>query len=182
MELFSGKSENKFILAVLKSKNYLDELYKIIREVKKHHTKICYVCLSKPYTDVINNLKDERINYENFIFIDVISSNHYKLRPMKNCIFVSGPENLRELRKAIKRAVTKNKCEAVIFDTISTLLIYQQTHSIIRFTHELMIDKNQSSVNKVYVVLKEKGVYKEENVNLIKDLNLFADRVIEVKD
>ncbi|KYK27365.1 hypothetical protein AYK26_03845 [Euryarchaeota archaeon SM23-78] len=181
MEFLLGISENKFVLILLKSKNYLEELHKMIKEVKKHHTKICYVCLSKPYSEVIDNLKNERINYEHFIFIDVISSLHYKLKPVKNCIFVTGPENLIELKKAIKRAVTKNECEAVIFDTISTLLIYQQTHSIIRFTHELIIDKDQSTINKVYVVLKEKGIYRNESAKLIKDLNLFADKTIEMK-
>lgn len=181
MELFAGTRENKFVLILLKNKNYVDQLHNIIKEVKKHHTKICYVCLSKPYTDVINNLKDEKIDHANFIFIDLLSSQHYKLKPVKNCIFVPGPENLKELKKGIKKAVTKNKCEAILFDTISTLLIYQQTHSIIRFTHELMIDRSEGTVNKIYVVLKEKGIYRDESTKLINDLNLFADKTLEIK-
>ena len=181
MELFSGKSKNRFVLVLLKNKNYVNELERIIKEIRKHHTKICYVCLSKPYSEVIENLRKERIDPQNFVFVDVMSSLHYKLKPIKNCIFVPGPENLNEIKKAIKRAVNKEKCEAIIFDTISTLLIYKQTHTIIRFTHELMIDKNQSTINKVYVILKERGIYKDESAKLIKDLNLFADKTLEIK-
>ncbi|MBW2990740.1 hypothetical protein KY348_03480 [Candidatus Woesearchaeota archaeon] len=182
MELLSQMSDNKFVLVLLQSKNYADVLYKVIGKVNKNKFNICYVCLSKPYADVIEELKNEKINYEHFIFIDVVSSLHYKLKPIKNCIFIPGPDNLEDLMKAVKKAINKYRCEAVIFDTISTLLVYQQTHSIVKFTHELIMDKNQETVNKIYVVLKEKGLYKDESRKLVNDLNLFADKIIDIKD
>lgn len=182
MEFLTQTSGNKFVLMLLQSKNYAKTLYKAIGNLRKKSIKICYVCLSKPYTDVIEDLKNNRINYEKFIFVDVLSSLNYKLKPVKNCIFVPNPENLEKIRKAIKQAVTKYECETIIFDTISTLLIYQQSHSIVKFTHELIIDKNQETVNKIYIILKEKGIYKEESAKLINDLNLFADNVIDMKD
>jgi KaiC/GvpD/RAD55 family RecA-like ATPase len=182
MELLSKASENKFVLVLLQSKNYMADLYKIIRLVKKNGTKICYVCFSKPYMDVIEDLKNEKVDCDNFVFIDTLSSSHYDLKPVKNCVFVHGSGNLKEIREAVKRAVNKHKCEAIIFDTISTLLIYQQTHSIVRFTHELLTDKSQKETNKVYIVLKEAGIYKGESTKLINDLNLFADKTIEITD
>jgi archaellum biogenesis ATPase FlaH len=180
MEFLSKSSENKFILVLLRSKSYTSALQKVIRMVKKDNGKICYVCLSKPYADVIEDFKEAKLDCSNFVFIDTLSSLHYGLKPVKNCIFVSGPESLKELRKAVKEAVKKYKCEAIIFDTISTLLVYQQTHSIVKFTHELLIDESQKEANKVYIVLKEEGVYKNESTKLINDLNLFADKIVEL--
>ncbi|MFH0869557.1 MAG: hypothetical protein V1866_00690 [archaeon] len=179
MELFSRTSENKFVLVFLQNKNYMKELGKIVKPTKSG-ARICYVCLSKPYSKMMDNLKSEKVNYENFIFIDTMSSPQYKLKPVKNCIFVSGPENLDDIRKAIRKATQKYNCDTIIFDTISTLLIYQQTHKIVRFTHELIADKIQKTVNKVYFVLKETGLYKSESAKLIKDLNLFADKIVKL--
>ena len=181
MELLSKTSENRFVILILQGKNYVSSLRKVIKLTKKDGGKICYVCLSKPYHDVIEDLESERIDCGNFIFIDTLSSLQYRLKPVKNCIFVSGPEKLNEIRKAVKKAVQKHNCEAIIFDTISTLLIYQQTHSIVRFTHELLTDESQKETNKVYIVIKEAGVYKDESTKLINDLNLFADKTIEIR-
>lgn len=182
MELFLKTAENKFVLLLLQSKNYIASLHKIIKLAKKDDGKICYVCFSKPYTDVIEDFKSERVDSNKFIFVDTLSSPHYKLKPVKNCLFIQDPKNLKEIGKILKRVVNKYKCEAIIFDTISTLLIYQQTHSIVRFTHELLTDESQKEVTKIYLVFKEGGVYKDESTKLINDLNLFADKTIEIKD
>jgi len=177
--LFSKTSENKFVLAFLQNKNYLEELHKIVAGRKKDHAKICYVCLSKPYAEIIEDFKNEKINCNDFFFVDTLSSLSYNLPPVKNCIFVSKPDDLSGIKKSIKKAIEKYGCQTVVFDTISTLLIYQQAHSIVRFTHEMLIDETQKTVDKVYLVLKETGVYKGENTKLINDLRLFADKVVE---
>ena len=173
-------TRNKLALFLLDDKNYSDKLYNIIIQAKKQNKKICYICFTKPYADVIDNFNRERINSKDFIFVDVLSSLNYPLKPIKNCIFVPGPQNLGGIKKAIKKAVTKSECTAAIFDTISTLLIYQQPDSIIKFTHELLTEKFQKEISKVYVVLREKGVYRDENKKLINDLNLFADKIFEM--
>src|SRR4030042_5097870 len=129
MELLSKTSENKFVILLLHNKKYASILQKVINLAKKDGGNVCYVCLSKPYHDVIEDLESERIDCGNFIFIDTLSSFQYRLKPVKNCIFVSGPEKLNDIRKAVKKAVQKHNCEAIIFDTISTLMIYKQTHS-----------------------------------------------------
>jgi len=180
MELFSKTRENKFTLVFLQNKNYLEELHKIVNSRKKDNAKICYVCLSKPYAEIIEDFKNEKIDCNNFFFVDTLSSLSYNLQPVKNCIFVSKPDNLNGIKKAIKKAIAKHGCGTVVFDTISTLLIYQQAHSIVRFTHEMIMDEMQKTVDKVYLVLKEAGIYRDESAKLIKDLHLFADKIVEL--
>lgn len=172
--------QNKLAVFLLNNKNYSSELSNLIKKANYPKSNICYVCLTKPYAEVAENLKDDRVNTDNFTFVDVLSNRQYPLKPVEKCIFVSGMENLNSIKKAITKAINKEDCKTVIFDTISTLLIYQQADKIIKFTHELLTDENQKKASKVYVILKEKGIYKDESTKLINDLHLFADKVFEM--
>ena len=175
------KTQNKLAIFLLKNNNFAEKTNKVIKRVQDNCKNICYVCLSKPYAEVIDNLKNQGINQDNFTFVDTVSSPHYKLQAIKNCYFVQGLENLKDIKKTIQKAVKKNECTAAIFDTISTLLIYQKTFDIVRFTHELITDEHQNKINKIFVILEEKGIYSEESKKLINDLNLFADKTFEIE-
>ena len=100
------------------SERHHESTYQLIKKIKEHCKNICYVCLAKPYSEVIENLKEQRLYDDNFTFIDVISSMHYPLEPVNNCFFVRGPEQIEEIKKAIKTAVSSKECTATIFDTI----------------------------------------------------------------
>jgi len=173
---------NNFLMLLLDDKTYTEELVQLIKRVKDKSENICYVCLSKPYTDVIDNLKNEQINHDNFTFIDIFSSHNYELKDLENCIFVRDSENLEEIGTAVRKAVTNKQCSTIVFDSISTLLIYQKVDSIVKFTYDLLSDKKQKKAHKIYLLMKGMGIYKDESTNLINDLRLFADKVIDVKD
>ena len=66
-------------------------------------------------------------------------------------------------------------CDNAIFDTISTLMIYQDIGEIIKFTQNMMTKARVSNMKSVYVTLKE------DSEELIKDLMMFVDGVIELE-
>ena len=68
----------------------------------------------------------------------------------------------------------------VVFDTISTMLIYQNTSNIIKFTHEFLSEERENE-KILYLVLKHETIPLEENEKLIKDLNMFADKTIDLQ-
>lgn len=171
--------ENRFLLILMEEEEYLIKLEGIIKSAERTKTKICYVCLSKPYVDVLEDLRKRNLDISQFFFIDTLSSHYKKPEKADNCVFVSNPSDLEDIKKAIKKIVEKKGCSVVLFDTISTLLIYQETSSIVRFTHNLISEREHEKTKKLFIVLKEEGIPSEENQRLVKDLGMFADKTIE---
>jgi archaellum biogenesis ATPase FlaH len=170
--------KNKFLLVLLEEEMYIDKIEEIAKSLEKSGKKICYICLSKPYKEICDELKKRNINIKNFYFIDVLSSYYGKIRSIENCVFLSSPLNLLEIKSAVSKAVKDKKCSVIIFDTISTMLIYQETSKIVRFTHDFLSEERERS-KILYLVLKHDSIPMEENEKLIKDLNMFADKTID---
>ncbi len=179
INLIDEIEKSRFLIIMLDEDIYIDKIAEIAKSIGKDK-KICYLCLSKPYTDVYSDLKSRDIDLDRFYFIDALSSHYGEKKPTENCIFLSSPTNLSEIRSAISKAAKEKRCDAVVFDTISTLLIYQETSNIVRFTHEFLSEERER--NKIlYLVLKQESISPEESERLVKDLNMFADKTINLK-
>ena len=183
MELLNNTTEDKFVLVLLSEKQYEEKLEELVKSVEKNNAKICYVCLSKPYEDVVEALKRLKMNIGKFFFIDVLSSHYKTHKSAENCIFVKEEgSKLDSIKNAISRAISEKNCGMIIFDTISSLLVYEQTHDILKFTHELTTEEKQQNINKVFIILKEQGNLKGYSEGLINDLKMFANKSIEIVD
>ena len=179
MNLFQEISENKFVLVLLSEKQYEEKLAELMRKIEKDHTKICYVCLSKPYGDTIEYLQSNGLDVGKFFFIDMLTSHYKSPRKAENCIFIEAPGKLIALQVAISKAVSEKNCSVVVFDTLSSLLMYEQTHDIVKFTHQVTIEESNRNINKVFIVLKEGNLPQEYSQAFIKDVEMFADKKIE---
>jgi hypothetical protein len=181
MDLLKEISENKFLMVLLNERQYESKLLEIVRNIDKNHEMICYVCLSKPCLGAIDCLKKFGLNQKKFFFIDTLSSHYEKPKPLENCVFLKEPIKIASIQAAITKAITEKKCSVIVFDTISSLLVYEQAHDIVRMTHNLSVESSSLNVNKVFIVLKENGFEKEYRESFIKDLGMFADRTIQVE-
>ena len=171
---------NEFLLVLLEEREYLGKLKEIIRLVEAEKTKICYVCLSKPCANVVRDMRSKGIGTEDFLFIDTLTSHYAAPQPSRNRIYLSSPTDLAAIGRAISKAIESDNCNVILFDTISTLLIYQETSSIVRFTHALLSDKNHENVKKLFIILKGDGVPVDDVNRLTKDLEMFADRKLDL--
>jgi len=180
MNIIEEITQNRFLLILLSEKQYMDQLYEIVKSVEKSKNKICYICLSKPYKDVVDDLKRNKINTNFFFFIDVLSSHYEKLQPKRNCVFLGSPKNLESIKQTIEKVIEREKCSVLLFDTISALLIYQESFPILKFTHSLTVGKKEENVKKIYLVLKKDSIPEEENKKLIDDLKMFADKTLDL--
>jgi hypothetical protein len=173
-------TSNNFLLVLMDERGYADKMGELVRSVHGKSGRICYICLSKPYTDVLEDLKGRGFAAEDFVFIDVLSA-HYGPPPyVKNCIFISSPKDLAEIKAAVVEAVEKRGCITVVFDTISTLLIYEQSHSIVRFANSFISENKQETTKKLFIVLKEERHSEQDIRSLTGDLELLADRKIDM--
>jgi len=181
IDLFQGITESKFTLVLMDEEQYERKLLDMVRKVHEKSSKICYICLSRPYTDIVEMLSEKGITTDKFFFIDVLSSHYGSKKNVENCIFVEDPSKIVNIQVAIAKAIAEHNCDYLIFDTISSLLMYEQNHDIVKFTHKLITESKHQNINKVYVVMKTLDLLPNENRALIKDVGMFADRTIDMK-
>ena len=182
MDISKEISRNRTLLIVFDEEEYENSIDDVLKSLAVTKKKICYVCLNKTYEDVIGELKEQGIPTKNFFFIDVLSSYYNRQDPTKNCIFVSAPTDTVSIMVAIMKAVKEKNCKIVVFDTLSTLLIYRQPYIILRFTHRILQDGPDSVISKkVLIAIKGGELLGHERDELIKDIMMFADNSITIE-
>jgi archaellum biogenesis ATPase FlaH len=120
-------------------------------------------------------MKRAGIPTEGMYFVDAVSSKVGSMEPDKRAVFVSSPQALTELSIAIKKCVDTRKLDFVLFDSLSTLLVYEELSSMVKFVHSVISALRVKGKSCVFTLLKED--IKEE---LVKDLGMFADKVEEI--
>lgn len=163
------------LLVILNERNYSN----IISSIKESDGKICYVCLTRPYKDVFNDLKKTNINLRNFFFIDIMSSHYVKQKDTKNCIFIDSPDNLEDIKNAIMTLARLKKINLIIFDTLSALLSYNTENKILHFTNDVIKERNCEYCKKLFLYSKENGIFGTIGTAFVKDLELFTDKTID---
>ncbi|MBW2990734.1 hypothetical protein KY348_03450 [Candidatus Woesearchaeota archaeon] len=174
MNLVDEIKNRQIVLMVFPKAQYMNKLIEIIRAVDTVSNKICYVSLNKPYNSIIDNLKANNISIEKYFFIDVLTSTVKTPEPVDNCEFVQSPSALTDISLAFTKAMQEKGCDNALFDAISTLMIYQDTGEIIKFTQNMMTKTRVANVKSVYIALKE------DSEELVKDLTMFVDGVVEL--
>ena len=123
MSLSDDIKDNQIVLFVISKSNYVEIIRNIIQVIAKITKNICYVTINRPYNNVIMQLEKESFKTEGFFFIDAITSTVQTPPEVKNCTFVAAPDALTDLSLALSQAL--NNSDIVLFDTMSTLAIYQ---------------------------------------------------------
>ncbi|MCD6590869.1 MAG: hypothetical protein J7K72_02760 [Candidatus Aenigmarchaeota archaeon] len=180
MDISKEILKNKTLLIILDEEQYEKKIGDVLRSLGKLHKKVCYVCLNKPYKDVMEDLKKQKVNINNFFFIDVLSSYYHDRKSSRNCVFIHTPTDFISIINALVKAVKEKGCEVVVFDTISTFLIYKQNYVILKFTHKVLENLKGDSRN-VLITIKGGDLLNEEREKLIKDLMMFANMSISLE-
>lgn len=167
--------ENDIVLLLLPNQSYSEKIKDIAVIVSKTGKKICYVSVNKPFETLLKDFEKNRIDHKKFYIIDCVTKNVGGASPADNVVCVSSPKALTEMNIAIKNVLETAKTEITMFDSLSTLLIYEDPHVVIRFVH---------SIVSMFRALKSKGILislKDDiQSELIKDLNMFVDKVVEM--
>jgi len=171
---------NKFLLILLEDQVYKEKIKEMAEFLEKTGSKACYVCLSRPYADVMDDFKNSVMNADVFFFVDVLSSHYGTPEAVQNCIFVSEPTDLEGIGNAITKVIDENNCTAVILDTVSALLLYHQIYSITKFTNKLVSKNKEEKIKKLFIINRGESIPIDEIDMLTKDLGLFADKKIDV--
>jgi hypothetical protein len=166
---------NQIIVFVIRSKDYSKRLESITRAAIDIKKELCYISLNKPYQVLEANLKNAGVPTENIYFVDAVSSKVGSAKAVEGVIFVSSPQALTELSIAINKCLGFQETGAALFDSLSTLLVYEEVSSVVKFVHSVISTLRVKGKSCIFTMLKED--LKEE---LVKDMGMFADKIEEI--
>ncbi|MDD5148447.1 MAG: hypothetical protein PHH08_03195 [Candidatus ainarchaeum sp.] len=137
-----------------------------------------YVTTNKPVKSLIEVFKNEKIDAKNFLFADGITRmNGAEPVEGENCIYVDSPKNLIDLSIAIETQMQKIKGtnRFVLFDSLSTLLVYNKPTVVAKFMHAIASKIRAWRAKGVFLMIQEKD---EEVTKIIAQ---FCDETKEFK-
>lgn len=153
-------------------KEIADTSIKFLLENKK--ARGIYVTFNKPVFVLMDFLQSKGIETDRLFFIDGISgATQNQLTGKNNFAVLSGPTALTELSIEITRAKETGQYEFILFDALSTILIYNSQKRTIQFTYFLMTKLRDYNFSGVVLFIKselEKEVF--DSVAHLTDLQL----------
>lgn len=171
MDIEKELINNQVLLSIFSKEYYNESIFETLKELKDK--RICYVTLNKPSSSLQRSFKFFKIPTKNMFFIDAVSQGLGKGKEEENVLMVSSPAALTELSVAIGESVKSRVFDVMLFDSLSTLNIYELGNRTERFTYHV-INKIKSEDRKGIFTCLEDDV----NTNLIKNLFMYVDKAL----
>jgi KaiC/GvpD/RAD55 family RecA-like ATPase len=166
-------------LATVNAKDYQATNINLIKHLTiEKNTPGIYVTLNKPFETLEKIFNKNKIDTDMVIFIDAVTKTAGgKTEKTEKCLFIGSPENLSDISIAMDQAVTAlpSGDRFVFFDSLSTLLIYNNIESVARFIHFLASKMRVWKVKGVIVSLR-----KDKDKELIEELTQFCDAILDL--
>jgi archaellum biogenesis ATPase FlaH len=136
---------------------------------------LIYITLNKPADFLINSAEKEKISLQKTHFIDMISAINLEKENTEKISFLNSPNSLSESLIELDKVLEKKFADFIAFDSISTLLVYNEKNSVEKFLHTLASKINQR--NSIGILL---FVESEEYREPIQTIEQFCDKVIKL--
>lgn len=166
----------KIILQIAPSTQYFNKLCGVLKKLVGANKSLIYVTTNKSYTYVENLLKKKNVTIKKIFFIDCISKTIGSLpkEEPENCLFLDGPQEVTGLSLAINQAVKLlPRDKIVLFDSLSTLLIYNSEQTIGKFSNFIINKLRYKNISVILIALDS-----DADKRIIKTIGSFVDEVI----
>ena len=162
------------------------EVYSIAQEIALKvlvaNKSMCgtYVTFNRPYSTLKTSVEGQGLDVSRLFFIDLITESaggKVERRADDRCFYVSSPKNLTELSILIEQAMLRLPREKrfVFIDSISTMLIYNDADTVLRFIHSLTGKMRLLGITGIIFLLE-----KESDEKFLAQVAQFCDRVITI--
>ena len=169
--------EQYIALVTVSSKDYQEANLKLVEHLTKdENIPGVYVTLNKPFKTLEALFKKHGINTDLIIFIDAVTKVEEGAKKTESCLFIGSPEKMSDISIAMDQAVNSlpGENKFVFFDSLSTLLLYNEAAAVAKFIHFLTNKIRAWNVKGVIVSLQ-----KEKDKELIDELSQFCDAIID---
>lgn len=165
---------SKVVCVILPGNKFNEKIIELLKKIEDK--KVCYVTLNKGADVFIESFKKNKINSENFFFIDCVSKTIVVPKPIANCQFISSPNALTEISLAIDKCVDSG-FSTILVDSLSTFMIYHNANAINHFFHNLSNKTRTEKDNNLILTISSK----DKDSEVFKKIELIVDEVIEMK-
>ena len=153
---------------------YAQCLLEVVHQVKGN--KVCFVTLNKPADTLEHEFLVNNVTPKHIFFIDTVSRGIGKARERENVLYVSSPGSFTELSLAIAEVVRTGAFDCIIFDSISTLSIFD--------THGNAAERFVSSTIQKTKSLGKMGVFtclaSDMNSQIVQRSCMYVDKVVNI--
>ena len=165
------------LLYLINAEDYAKTNLKIMKElVNQNKLSGIYITVNRPYQQIISLLKKNNIDTSAIFFIDAVTKETGGSEvQVNNCIFLDSPTNLTDITIALHKAVELmgNKKKFIFFDTLSTLLIYNNGQTVVKFAHFLTGRMREWNTKGIII-----SIQKEMDEKLTSQLIQFCDEKV----
>lgn len=172
MGLLKEIESNQNLVLELERGYYKTGLANANRVASKKFKSICYIALSKPASAVSQDLRAEGIETGKYSFVDCVSKKAGHEKPPRNTVFISSPKALTELAIVLSKKLHNDGPEMLILDSISSMLVYNDELSVVKFLHFLMVAVKGTKAKAVYLIMRSDLARK-----VVREIELFADNI-----
>ena len=165
-------------LAIVDAEKYQKTNVKIIEELIQDKVPGVYVTLNRPYESIKRVFEKEKIDLTNVIFIDAVTKTvGGKVTKTNECLFIGSPEDLSDISIAMDQAVMAipKKDKFVFFDSLSTLLLYNNVGVVAKFVHFISGKMRTWKVKGIIISLR-----RDVDKDLIEQLKSYCDVTLEL--
>jgi hypothetical protein len=151
----------------------------LIGKVVSEDYFVLVVTTNLPYDILKKNYEKNGIPLDRIHFVDTVTK--YAMGrdppPANNCRFVNNPANLTDIGIAVTGAlkVLEGKKVCLLFDSVSSMLIYQSSQNITKFIHFVTNKLRLLNFAGIFLVV-EKGL----DPDVLDQLTTFVDVVVDV--
>ena len=168
-------AKNEIIGLIIPDMEYEEMLVRVACNMSENYNKILYISINKPYEKLVSKFKQNNININKFYFIDCITRTAKDVRTTENCYFVSSPRALDEIQRVIINVLKKEKIEAVLIDSPSSLLMYYEHMDVLKFIHLLMAKLIVSECKGIFPFQKESAGSLRRSIEMFVDTTVYID-------
>lgn len=154
---------------------YQEILVALTKSFADKFGSIFYVSINRPAEKVSEVFRQNKIKTDKFLFVDSTDKDVKKELEYGKFAFISSPKYFENFNKELNQIIDREKMSCFIFDSLSTMLIYQDQNTIIRFMHDLIRKLTISDTTAVFTCLTN-----DINSILNKDISMFVDEVFDL--
>ncbi|RLG71157.1 MAG: hypothetical protein DRO04_00385 [Candidatus Iainarchaeum archaeon] len=161
------------VLVTTSSRHYLDVKFFLLRKLLFQYKKGLYVSLNEPAKSLISELKNQGIKVERLSFVDAVAK---EKSAFKQKVIFSNIEDLTDLEIDILDAMTE-KPEFLIFDAVTTLLLYHTLGDSGKFIHFLIGKLKEAKIRSYFLNVDDLPQNK-----ITEFITQFCDKLVFIQD
>ena len=170
-EVESEIKRHDVLMVVVPKQEYFEKTVEIAEICSHLFERTCYVSMNKPATTLLDLWEKRGIDLKRFVIIDCVGE---KGEQRVKIIHVSSPIDLRGISLAVREFIDEGiKC--LIFDSVSTLMLYEDPAEILKFIHVKITRMRKHRVKGIFMSLKG-----DVNRKILEQMSMFVDRVISL--